>query len=324
MSNKYMKYLNQFITDPKYRFFFLEHYGFLNLVNDEKFIKRKFYLLMGKQLDLENPKTMNEKLQWLKLYNRIPKYTQLVDKYLVRDFVSDKIGSQYLIPLLGVWNDPEQIDFSMLPQQFVLKCNHNSGLGMCICKDKSKLNINKTKEALKNGLKQNYYLTGREWPYKNIKRKIIAEKYITDTNVQTGDDAGLTDYKFFCFDGKADCVMACIERNSGEPKFYFFDKNWELCRYNIRGKNAPLNFCLPRPSHLEKMFEIAETLSAGIPFVRVDLYNSNGKIYFGEMTFFPDSGFDDNLLPEADQYFGELINLEAIKNKMTFCQREYK
>ena len=303
--------MSRWIKDRNYRFFWCVSKGFYNRWTDEKYLQEMFKIYFGYDLDLINPKTFSEKLQWLKLYDRKPEYTMMVDKYKVRDYVADKIGDKYLIPLLGVWDSPDDIDFKSLPKKFVLKCNHNSGLGMCICKDKSSIDTKAVKSELKKGLKQNYYFIGREWPYKGVKRKIIAEKYMTDSeNVDR-----FTDYKFFCFNGVADSVMVCIDREKGNPKFYFFNKNWELCRYNIRGKNAAKDFSLPCPSNIKKMFEIAEQLSQGIPFVRVDLYNSNGEIYFGELTFFPDSGFDNNLLPETDRYFGSLINLRRIKNK---------
>lgn len=283
--------------------------GYFNYLSDRRYIKLVYWLRMNKTLHLDTPQTFNEKLQWLKLHDRKPEYTMMVDKYAVRNYIAEKLGNEYLIPLLGVWDDPDDINFDELPNQFVLKCNHNSGLGMCICKDKTKLDIKQVKNKLKKGIKQNYYLIGREWPYKNVPRKIIAEKYMTDSSeVET-----LTDYKFFCFNGKVDSVMLCLERNTGNTKFYFFDRNWNLRRYNILGKNAPENFTISKPGNIDKMFEIAERLSEGLPFARIDLYNSNGKIYFGEITFFPDSGFDANLLPETDKYFGDLIHLEDVK-----------
>lgn len=280
-----------------------------NKLPDEKFLKIKYYLSLGKKLDLKNPKTFNEKLQWIKLHDRNPLYTMFVDKYLVRDYIKEVLGEEYLIPLIGVWDSPDEIDFDALPDKFVLKCNHNSGLGMCICKDKSKLDIEKVKKGLRKGLAQDYYLSHREWPYKDVPRKIIAEKYMTDSP----DVDSFTDYKFFCFNGKVDSVMVCTERSTGNPKFYFFDEEWNLKKYNIRGKEAPEGFTLPKPPKVEKMFEIARTLSKGMPFVRVDLYNSDGNILFGELTFFPDSGFDANLLKETDEYFGSLMELSETK-----------
>lgn len=299
----------KFLLNSDYRFMIKANYGAYDKVNDEEYLKKIFKVHMGHSLNLEDPKTFNEKLQWLKLYDRNPEYTKMVDKYKVRDYISEKIGKEYLIPLLGVWDDPDNIDFDSLPNKFVLKCNHNSGLGMCICKDKSKLDVKEVKKELKKGLNQDYYLNGREWPYKNVPRKIIAEKYM----VNDSNSKEFTDYKFFCFNGYVDCVMVCLDRNSGDPKFYFFDKDWKLKRLNKRGKEAPKDFTIPKPECIDEMFEIASKLSEGFPFVRVDLYQSYGKIYFGEMTFYPDSGFDSNILKESDDYFGKLIDLSLVK-----------
>lgn len=306
---KYARAIGKYLSDSNYRFLMNAGLGKYNNLSDKEYLERKFECCMGKSLDLEHPQTFNEKLQWLKLYDRKPEYTTMVDKYAVKKYVADKIGEEYIIPTLGVWDNPDDIDFDTLPNKFVLKCNHNSGLGMCICKDKSKLNIENVKSELKKGLAQDYYLTGREWPYKNVPRKIIAEKYMTDTS----DSSDFTDYKFFCFNGYVDCVMVCLERSSGDTKFYFFDSNWNLKRLNTRGKNAPDGFTISKPSQMDKMFEIAAKLSKGLPFVRIDLYQSNDHIYFGEITFFSDSGFDANLLPETDKYFGNLIHLEDVK-----------
>lgn len=275
------------------------------LIPDKLYLQAYYYNTFGKRLNLKHPKTFNEKLQWLKLYDRRPEYTIMVDKYLVRDYVSRQIGDEHLIPLLGVWDDPDEIDFEALPNQFVLKCNHNSAVGMCICRDKSELDIGKVKDELRKGLGQDYYLSGREWPYKDVPRKIICEKYMTD-NPKSHD---FTDYKFFCFNGNVESVMVCFERSSGDTKYYFFDRSWDLCRYNIRGKKAPENFTLQKPKNMITMFDIASKLSEGLPFARIDLYNSEGHIYFGEITFFPDSGFDKNILPETDAYWGSLVRL---------------
>ena len=232
---KISKYLHagiRYLSDKDYRFLIDASFGKYDSMPDELYLKKKFKSVMGKELDLEHPTTFNEKLQWLKLYDRKPEYTMMVDKYLVRKYIAEKLGTEYLIPLVGAWDDPDEIDFEQLPQQFVLKCNHNSGTGMCICKDKSKLSIPKVKAELRKGLEENYYLTGREWPYKNVPRKIICEKFMKDDS----GAAELTDYKFFCFDGRVDSVMVCTERSSGNPKFYFFNQEWQLMRYNKRGK----------------------------------------------------------------------------------------
>lgn len=302
---RYLRALKKYILNPDYRFLLNADAGKYNSMPDSEYIKKMFRANMGRDLDLDAPKTFNEKLQWLKLFDRKPEYTVMADKYLVRRYIGEKLGGEYLIPLLGVWDSPDDIDFTSLPEQFVLKCNHNSGLGMYICRNKSELNEKKVIAGLRKGLNQDYYLRGREWPYKNISRKIICEKYMTDSP----ESKDFSDYKFFCFNGMVDCVMLCLERSSGDTKFYFFDRDWNLKRYNIRGKNAPEGFTLPKPDNIDKMFEIASELSKGLPFARIDLYNSEGKIFFGEITFYPDSGFDANLLPETDEYFGSLITL---------------
>ena len=179
---KYLLAGIKYLTNSDYRFLIDSGRGKYNDMPDKEYLQRKFRAKLGTSLNLDCPQTFNEKLQWLKIYNRTPEYTVMVDKYKVRDYIAQMLGEEYLIPLLGVWDDPEDIDFDALPNRFVLKCNHNSGSGMCICKDKSKLNIAKVKAGLRKGLKQDYYLTGREWPYKDVPRKIIAEKYMEDAS----------------------------------------------------------------------------------------------------------------------------------------------
>lgn len=271
-------------------------------LSDKKAIKVRYYLNFGKYPNLKHPKTFNEKLQWLKLYNRKPEYTKLVDKYEVKKIVADIIGEEYIIPTLGVWNSADEIDFDSLPDKFVLKCTHDSA-SVIICKDKSKFDVTDAKERLDACLKKNLYIWGREWPYKDVKPRIIAEEFLDDAS------GNLNDYKFFCFNGYVDCVMVCLDRQVNNTKYYFFDNQWNLKRINILGKKASQNFSLPKPFKIDQMFDIARTLSKGIPFIRVDLYFTNEKIYFGELTFFPSCGYDANLLPETDKYFGELIKI---------------
>lgn len=274
------------------------------LFPDELYLKIIYYLKMGRRLDLDEPKTMNEKLQWLKLHNRKSEYTSMVDKILVKEYVSEKIGARYVAPLLGVWDRVEDIDFDSLPEQFVLKANHSGdNKGVVICHDKSALDVRKAKADLRKSLKLDIYRVYREWPYKNVRKRFFAEKYL-------GKD--LVDYKFYCFDGHADSVLVCIDRQIGDPKFYFFDKEWNLKRYNQRGLNAPADFTLPRPEGIDEMFELASRLSEGLPFARVDFYDVNGRVYFGEITFFPSGGFDPKRLPEADLHFGSMIDLSKV------------
>lgn len=272
------------------------------IIPDRQYLKWMFRLKMGYKLNLDNPQTFSEKLQWLKLYNRKPEYTQMVDKYEAKKYVASIIGEEYIIPTLGVWNKFEDIDFDKLPNQFVLKTTHGGGnTGVVICKDKSSFDKAKAKQKLEKSLKSDVYKSLKEWPYKNVKKRIIAEVLIGDGQIE--------DYKFSCYNGGATDVMICMDRGSGDTKFYFFDCNWELLRYNKRGLAAPKEFSLPRPQNLDKMFEIASALSKNIPYLRVDLYNINGRIYFGETTFFPQSGFDPNLLPPTEVLFGSRIKL---------------
>lgn len=282
----------------------LNHRNAFNaLTNDKLYLKIRYYAEMHRNLNLKNPKTFNEKLQWLKLYNRKPEYTTMVDKYAVREYIADKLGEEYLIPLLGVWDNPNDIDFNVLPEQFVLKCNHNSGMGMCICKNKNELNIDNVKNKLKSGLKQDYYLTSREWPYKNVKRKIIAEKYMVD---ESGTE--LKDYKLMCFNGRVKCTFVCSERYSKDGlKMSFFDREWNEMPFT---RHYPkLKKRIEKPISYEKMIEFAEKLAVGIPFVRIDFYDINGHLYFGEITFFPGAGFEKFSPENWDLELGNWINL---------------
>ena len=297
-----IKYLKNFINDPRIRMGYLNRLGFYN-GSDEKYLKKVFKLYMGYDLNLQNPQTFNEKLQWLKLYDRKPEYTMMVDKYKVRDYIADKLGEEYLIPLLGVWDDPDDIDFDSLPNQFVLKCNHNSGLGMCICKDKSKLDIEKVREELRKGLKQDYYLTGREWPYKDVPRKIICEKYMVDSSTKE-----LRDYKFFCFGGVCKCMKVDFDRfiehraNYYDPKGNLLDLGETLCPPDKQRS-------IVIPNNMDTMIAFAEELSKGIPFLRVDFYDVNEQIYFGELTFFPASGMGTFVDEKWDIKLGQWVEL---------------
>lgn len=300
--NRYIRMVKQFVLDPKVRFGYLTRAGFYNHMSDEEYLSRKYQLYFGQKLDLQNPQTFNEKLQWLKLYNRKPEYTVMVDKYKVREYIAQELGEEYLIPLLGVWDNPDEIDFDALPNQFVLKCNHNSGLGMCICKDKSELDISKVKVELRKALKQDYYLTGREWPYKDVPRKIIAEKYMEDVS---GD---LKDYKFYCFNGEMKFVMINSDRNTSRPtRADYFDRDFNWLDFTWGYSHAEVH--PKKPEQFEKMVAIVEKLAKGLPHIRVDLYDCNGKIYFGELTFFDGSGFDKIEPLEWDYKIGKLLKL---------------
>lgn len=255
------------------------------ILPDKTFIKLKYWTRFHKFPNLKNPKTFNEKMQWLKLYNRKPEYTTMVDKFEAKKYVAGIIGEEYIIPTLGVWDKFEDIDFDKLPDQFVLKCTHDSG-GLCICKDKATFDIEKAKKKIKKSLKTNYYYEGREWPYKNVKPRIIAEKYMEDEKTKE-----LRDYKFFCFDGEVKALYIASERfnENDETRFDFFDENFNHLPFTNGHPNAKV---LPaKPQNFDKMKELASKLSKDIPHLRIDFYEVNGKIFFGELTFSHMSGF---------------------------------
>lgn len=276
------------------------------LYSDEKFLKKLYRLRTGKELNLDNPQTFCEKLQWLKLYNRKPEYTTMVDKYAVKEYVANIIGDEYIIPTIGVWDRVEDIDWEALPNQFVLKCTHDSG-GLVICKDKSTLDIKKAIGKLKKSMKRDYFYDNREWPYKNVKHRIIAEQYM---EVEGQED--LTDYKFFCFNGEPKYCQVIRDRNTKET-IDFYDMEWNHMPFvglNPIVKNGETP--VAEPICIENMICLCKKLSRNIPFSRIDLYVINGKEYFGEITFYPKSGMGVFSPNEWDYILGDLIKLPQI------------
>lgn len=283
----------------------LIRYG--GVLPDKPYLKILYRLKMGKKLNLKNPQSFTEKIQWLKLYNRKPEYTALVDKAAVKDIVGDKIGQEYIIPTLAVWESVEEIEWEKLPDRFVLKTTHGGGGGgVVVCSDKSKLDKNAAIKRLSNSMKSDIYKNLREWPYKNVPRRIIAEKYISN-NI----DKDLPDYKWYCFNGEPLYCQVIRDRNSKET-IDFYDKDWN--HQDIVGLNPKAtlgNKPVPKPENLEIQLKIAAKLSKGIPFVRVDLYEVNDETFFGELTFYPASGIGRFSPDNWNKTFGELINLPA-------------
>jgi hypothetical protein len=230
----------------------------------------------------------------------------MVDKYAVKKYVADKIGEEYIIPTLGVWDDPDKIDFDALPDKFVLKCTHNSGTGMYICRDKSKMDIRKVKQNLRKGLKENYYLHGREWPYKNVPRRIIAEKYINDHLHVVPED-----YKLYCINGEIKYIVVFHNRfdNSKELSETVYNVNWEPQHISLDEHFSVSDIVEPRPKCLDKLLRITEILCKNIPQVRVDFYIVRDKIYFGEITLYTAGGFQKMIPEEMDLKLGQMINL---------------
>lgn len=279
--------------------------GVLKLLSDKCFIKFQYRALMGERLDLVMPLTYNQKLNWLKLYNRNPLYTILVDKYEVKKWVSQRLGGEdIIIPTISVYNSIEEINVKALPNQFVLKATHSGdSMGVVVCKDKSLFNEREALTQLKKSLKMNYYKLGREWPYKNVPRRIIAEKYMED---EYGE---LRDYKFFCFNGEVKALFVATNRSTGHVCFDYFDSNFN--HLNLKQSHPNYNGIIDKPKNYERMVEIATKLSKGIPHVRVDLYNVNGEIFFGEMTFFHYGGLIPFHPSEWDYTFGSWIDLTS-------------
>ena len=272
---------------------------------DELYLRLLFYFKMGMPLNLKAPKTFNEKLQWLKLHDCRPEYTRMVDKYEAKKYVAGIIGEQYIIPTLGVWDSVEDINFDLLPQQFVLKCTHDSG-GVVVCSDKTKLDVSKAKRKLKKGLRKNFFWQSREYPYRNVKPRIIAEKYLS-----VDKECGLEDYKVHSFNGVPRFILVCRDRfsPSGLKEDFYSDK-WEHLEVKRKDKDNPGG--VEQPQNLQEMLELTRKLSKDMPFARCDFYNIKGKLYFGEITLYPASGTDDFVPESYDLQFGNWINLPLI------------
>lgn len=295
------------IKDPYYLLsFFLRHTSKF-IPNDKLFIQLQYFAITHEKLNLINPTSFNEKLQWLKLYDRKPNYTEMVDKIAVRKYIERIIGEDKSIPLIAKWKKTEEIDFDSLPKQFVLKCNHNSGLGLYICKDKYFTNKHRVLNNLKKGLKQNYFLIGREWPYKDVKREIFAEKYIGDN---------LIDYRFYCFNGEPKLIYVYSNEsksngNKPEPAHCdIFDINWNPMPYHQR--SMPKGN-IQKPRHINEMIDYARKLSSGTPFLRVDFYDED-RLYIGELTLFPGGGIAPFYPNEWNLILGKWLQLPNSKS----------
>lgn len=286
--------IKNIIADPAIRMDFLTEKGLYNHMPDERFLKKKYKLKMGYELDLSNPQTFNEKIQWLKLNDRRPEYTMMVDKYEVKKYVAEKIGEEHIIPTLGVWNRFDDINFDNFPNQFVLKCTHDSG-GIVICKDKSNFDKEVARAKINKCLRRNFYWIGREWPYKNVKPRIIAEKYMVN---ESGCE--LKDYKVFNFNGEPKLIQVDYYRFINHMR-NLYTTEWEFVEVEIE---YPLdnNKQIDKPQKLEQMLDLAAKLSEGIPHIRTDFYAIDDKIFFGELTFSHGSGME--------RYTPESLNLE--------------
>lgn len=282
------------------KFFRLSSTDLLKWVPDRLYIQFRFKKRTGYKLNLKKPKTFNEKLQWLKLYNRNPEYTRMVDKHDAKVYVAEKIGDRYIIPTIGVWDKFEDIDFDLLPEKFVLKTTHDSG-GVVIVKDKSKLDVESAKKKIERSLKRNYFWSNREWPYKNVKPRIIAEQFLEDIDE-------LVEYKLFCFDGEVKMILVCKGQAHGAGRTNDYC-DLELRRLPFTALFPNSKGELPMPKEMPEILDVARKLSAGVPQLRVDTYVADGRIYVGELTFFHNSGMVTFDPPEWDQKLGDWIKL---------------
>lgn len=291
-----MKYFFRYIK----RFFRLPQ----RLLSDEKYLKRLYLKVFSKPLNLENPNGFTEKLQWLKIHNRKPVYTTMVDKYEAKKFIAERIGEEYIVPIYGVWERFNDIDFSSLPQSFVLKSTHDSG-GLYICKEKEKMNKDTARVLMNFSLNNNHFWKSREWPYKNVRPRIFAEKYLENPEIES-----IRDYKFFTFGGIPKVMYVTSGRNGGETYADFFDMDWNHLDLTIDHRNAPTP--PQKPVNFEKMKEFAAVLSEGTPHLRVDFYEIDGKLYAGELTFFHCSGLCMPKPSKWETQMGEWIELPKV------------
>ena len=276
-------------------------------MKDERFVKLKYHYMTGKRLNLKKVQTFNEKIQWLKLYDRNPEYTKMVDKYEVKKYISEIIGSEYVIPALGIYDKFDDVDFDKLPNKFVMKCTHDSQ-STVVCIDKDKLDMEETKKFYDKRLKEEYFFRCREWPYKNVKPRLLIEKYMGSENQKE-----LINYKFFCFNGKPEFLY--LSEGVSHQRVSFVDMNYNKTNF-YRKNYQPYEKLPEKPVHFEKMKEISKKLSKGIPFVRIDFYEIEGEIYFGEITFYPSSGYMPIEPVEYEKILGDMIELPIEKREV--------
>lgn len=298
-----MSKIRTFIENPQYFITSPASKGWLNWVPDSLYLKVLYRVIMGRKLNLRNPREYNEKLQWLKLNDRKPEYSTMVDKYEVRGYIEDLLGDKYLIPCLGIYDSVDDIDIDALPERFVLKCTHDSG-SVEICKDKSSFDIEGARHRLSQAMKRNYYATYREWPYKYVKPRIIAEGYLE------GDGGDLKDYKVMCFNGEAK-IIEVHENRFVEGKVHtqtFYDREWGIVPLT-QVETVTVDRPSERPRQLEEILRLSELIAKNMYHARIDWYIEGDKIYFGEITFFDGSGFESFSTPEMERMLGDMIKL---------------
>ena len=300
--------LRSVLKNPYKIFSGLTHLGFFARMDDERYLRLLYRGVLGRPLHLDPPVDYSEKLQWLKLHDKNPIYTRLCDKIAVRDYVSQRIGAQYLIPLIGVWNDPSEIDWDKLPARFVLKCTHDSGSAI-LCPDKSRFDIAAAKKTLSQKLKRDYSIAGREWPYHDVPRRILAEAHLG-----AEDGTPPKDFKFFCFDGKVALVLVYIHHPDTNGSSYTFLPDFSPFSVYDNVVEDDQRFVLERPPHFDEMIALAEKLSEGFAHLRVDLYDVPQGVKFGEITLHSSSGLSITLSRSGDRFLGDQLKLPSLNN----------
>ena len=306
---KKIKKIPVYLRHPEKIIVFINSYSIGRLFSDSFFLKCLYKASVGKKLNLRHPHTFNEKLQWLKLHNKNPEYTDMVDKYEAKRIIEKTLGNEYVVRTLGVWDKYEDIEFNKLPEQFVLKCTHCGGV--IICKNKEDFDFQKAEEKINSLLKKNYFWHAREWPYKNIKPRIIAEEYIENSE-EAFKDNSLIVYKFFCFDGVPEIIQVIQNDKRSDESIDYFDTEWNLLKLRQNFPNSEVH--LDKPKRFEEMLKLSSKLSKNIPFLRVDWYESNEKLLFSEFTFYSDAGTAAFEPEEWDYKLGKMIDLSKVKN----------
>lgn len=272
------------------------------LIPDRWYVMLRYRMKLHRWPDLKHPKLYTEKIQWLKLYDRKPQYTQMVDKYEAKKYIAQIAGEEYIIPTYGIWDTFDEIAFDQLPERFVLKCTHNSG-GVVVCLDKKSFDFEKARQVIESCLKENYYWHSREWQYQNVKPRIIAEEYLYDAEYP---DESIMDYKFLCFDGQPK-LLYYAEENTDDPYSDIYDMEFRKLDLQFPEPNSPIT--ASKPENFEKMKALAEKLSKGFAHLRVDFYDVNGKLYVGELTFYHCAGIFEIKPEKWDRILGDWITL---------------
>ena len=301
--------IKKLIKNPGRIFIILSYLGFFKGMDDRKYLEKVYKIRTGKDLDLDDPKSFNEKIQWLKLYDRKPEYTTMVDKYAVKKYVAEKIGEQYIIPDLGVWDRFDDIDLDKLPDKFVLKCTHDSS-GVVICKDKSKFDIAAARKMINKRLKVNYFYFGREYAYKNVKPRIIAEKFMEDPEKPVPED-----YKIYCINGEPVYIVVFHDRFNKQKAMSetVYNTDWEPQHISLNEHFAVSDETEPKPECLDELLDITRVLCRDMAQVRIDFYIIENRIYFGEITLYAANGFQKMIPEELNLKLGQMLTLPEKK-----------